>query len=328
MKHAIIYMNKKGSVSIETAISFSLVVIFLTALISVTSFFRTDILMQRAVNQTCEDFELLTPFSITSADSISTLTNALPGDYECSEIEQLGSLFIGADILSGGELRSSIVDLALGRLFADDIASEYVEYCGSDFYCPESIEVDFIFCENYVEVLVDYQVRTIIGLINRQITGIIPFYGEYELFLRADSIDNQNNDSIWHEDNFTRGIYFAQRYGANLPHTFPVINYYENGIVGSVTSIDLNRPTYSSPTSVRNRMIEQIDRISNFDGARANINGEYYEVNTESITGRRITFVIPEDSPVELIETANNLISYGNTMGVDVSVVTDGSSRI
>ena len=328
MNQDMTYMYKRGSVSIETAISFSLVVIFLTALISVTSYLRTDILMQRAVNQTCEDFEIFTPFSVTAADSVSTITNALPGEYEYSNLDQLGSILIGADILSGGELRSSFVDLAFGRQFADDIASEYVEYNGSDFFCPESIEVDFVFCENYLEVLVDYQVRTIVGLIKRQITGVIPFYGEYELFLYAEDIDNQNSDSIWQEDNFTRGIYFAERYGANLPHTFPTINYYDNGVIGSVTSIDLNRPTYSNPVNVRNRMTEQIDRISNFSGARSNINGEIYEVTNESITARRIVFVIPEDSPVNLIETANNMISYGDSRGVQVSVVTDGSSGI
>ncbi|MCQ2515642.1 MAG: hypothetical protein MJ094_02125 [Saccharofermentans sp.] len=328
MKQYMTYMYKRGSISIETAISFSLVIVFLTSIICITSFLRTDILMQRAVNQTCEDFELFTPFSVTAADSLSTMINALPGDYEYSNIDQLGSLFIGVDILSGGELRASIFDLALSRVFADDIASEYVEYNGSEYFCPESIEVDFIFCENYIEVIVDYQVRTIIGLISRQITGIIPFYGEYALFLNAEEISSISSDAIWQEDNFTRGIFFAQRYGANLPHTFPTISFYDNGTVGSVTSIDLNRPTYSTSVSVCQRMAAQIDRISDFRGARVNVSGEIYEVCNESITGRRAIFVIPEDSPDQLVEAANSMISYGNSMGVEVSVVTDGSSRI
>ena len=81
MKHDMNCMNRKGSVSLETAISFSLVLVFLTAIISVTAFLRTDILMQRAVKQSCDDLAHFMPFTVVAADSVSTLVNALPDEY-------------------------------------------------------------------------------------------------------------------------------------------------------------------------------------------------------------------------------------------------------
>jgi len=328
MKQGMICIYKKGSVSIETAISFSVVIIFVTALISITSFLRTDILMQRAVNQTCEDFAHFTPFSVTAADSVSTLVNALPEDYDFSDVYSLSSVFVGTDILSSGELRSSILDLSLGNSFANDILAEYIEYNGSNFFAPETVEVDFEIKETYIEVYVTYEVRTIVGLIQRQIVGVIPFYGEFDLFLHASDSTDESSDTIWKTDNFTRGIYFEEQYGANLPHTFPTINYYEDGEVGLITSMDLNRSTYSTSSSITSRMMEQIDRISSFNGASANINGSRYQVDGNSITSRRVTFVIPEDSPENLVSVANTMVSYGMSHGVDVVIVQDGCSGI
>lgn len=323
-----VYIHKKGSISIETAISFSIVLVFITSLIGILAFYRADILLQRSVNQTCEDFSHFTPFSVAGADTVSTIINALPDNYDYSFINQLGSIFVGADVLTQGELRCSLLDLAFGEAFTDDIIAQYIEFNGSNFYCPETIDAEFEIRDNYIEVLVSYKIRTIIGLVEREVIGIIPFWGEYELFLLDDNTNEYNNNSIWQEDNFTRGTYFAQQYGANLPHTFPTISYFENGTIGTVTSIDLNRPTYSTPLSVRRRMIEQINRLSNFDGASSNINGQLYEVSSDSIRSRRIIFVVPEDSPENLLETAYSMVSYGNSCGVEVQIAMDGCSRI
>ena len=319
-------MNRRGSVSLETAISFSIVLVFITAIISVTAFLRTDILMQRAVSQSCEDISHFMPFTVLVSDSVSTLVNALPDEYEDDgTIERAGEVLAAADNLTGGEIRSGVLNVLLGQRFTDDIASEYAEYNGSSFFGPDSITVDFGIEDYYIDVYVVYTVNTIIGPVSREIYSTIPFYGDFELFL-SEETEEQSSDSIWHENNFVRGRYFTSQYGANLPSTFPTINSYNAGTAGSVVSIDLNRPTYANPSSTVIRLTEQIDELANFTGADVQIDGERYVVHGDSIRQRILTVVIPEDSPETGVSTIYSMREYAALRGVDLQIVQDGNS--
>ena len=141
MKRYMNSMSKGGSISLETAISFSIVLVFITAIISVTVFLRTDILMQRAVSQSCDDIAHFMPFSVLLSDSVSTLVNALPDEYEDDgTVERAGEVIAAADNLTGGELRAGMLNVLLGQRFTDDIALNEIsnfektlhEYIGSN----------------------------------------------------------------------------------------------------------------------------------------------------------------------------------------------------
>lgn len=321
------FMSRRGSISLETAISFSIVLIFITAIISVTAFLRTDILMQRAVSQSCEDLAHYMPFTVPLSDTVSTLVNALPDGFEDDgTVQRAGEAVVAADNLTGGELRAGILNTLLGRTFTDDIASEYYVYNGSSFFGPDSISVDFGIEDYYIDVYVVYTVNTIIGPVQREICSTIPFYGDFEMFLSDEEIPEQDSDSIWHENNFVRGRYFAERYGADLPPTFPVINSFSAGQAGSVVSIDLNRPTYSNPSSTVIRLTEQIDQLAGFNGADVRINGERYVVYGDSIRQRMLTVVIPEDSPESGVNAVYSMQNYALSRGVDLQIVRDGLS--
>ncbi|MBP5180817.1 MAG: hypothetical protein J6127_05980 [Clostridiales bacterium] len=327
MKRFTNYTDRRGSVSLETAISFSLVLVFLTAIISVTVFLRTDILMQRAVNKTCEDFSHLMPFSIVASDTISTLVNALPDEARVDDaVVNAGSVIAGADMLTSGALRAGALNLMLGDRFTDDIATEFNEYNGSYFWGPDDIYVDFDIRDSYIEVYVVYSINTIIGPMQRQIVSSIPFYGDFELFLSEGEDGQELSDDIWHQNNFTRGRAFAERYGANLPPTFPCVNYYRAGEVGSIVSIDLNKPTYSIPGAVVVRLTEQIDSLADFDGADVQISGERYVIYGDSIRVRTLVVVIPEDSPESLRASVYSMEGYAAIHGINLQVEEYGLS--
>lgn len=320
-------INKHGTISLETAISFSVVMVFITAIISVTAFLRTDILMQRAVEQSCEDIAYYMPFSIIASDSVSTLVNALPDNSsDTSMIERVGSIVAGADEFSNSGLRAGAMNLLFGRSFTDDIASEYAEYNGSRFFGPDEIYVDFDIEDYYIDVYVVYSVNTIIGPVSRQIVAAIPFYGDFELFLSESEAEETDGDSIWQQNNFVRGKYFQDKYGANLPSTFPTINSYDNGRISSIVSIDLNRSTYSSPAVTMMRITEEIEQLAAFDGADVQISGSRYVVNGSDITQRTLIVVIPEDSPESGRSAINSLTEYANVRGIELQVVEDGCS--
>ena len=104
--------NKRGSVTIESSIAFTVVLVFLASMISVINIYRTDILMRRAQEQTCEKVAMICPLAITASDVISTTVNAFP-DIEVDglsgndAISQVAKFITGADMASGD--RKSVV---------------------------------------------------------------------------------------------------------------------------------------------------------------------------------------------------------------------------
>ena len=319
--------GKRGTISLETAISFSVVMIFITAIISVTAFIRTDILMQRAVEQSCEDLAHYMPFTVMASDIVSTVFNAMPDNNEdTGMVERIGSLVAGVDTVTSGGLRAGAMNLLLGDMFTDDIASEYYEYNGSTFFGPDTISVDFDIKDYYISVYVVYSVDTIAGPISREIVSSIPFYGDFEMFLSEDEDQTTDNNDIWHQNNFVRGRYFADKYGSNLPSTFPVINYYDSGEARSIVSVDLNRPTYSTPAACMLRITEQIEQLAGFNGADVQISGTRYVVDGNKITSRVLIVVIPEDSPENTRLAVSSLTEYAAIRGVELRIVEDGTS--
>ena len=68
--------NKRGQVTIEAAIAFTITLIFLASVISSIQYYRTDILMRRSCEQTCEKMAVLYPLSVPATDVLSTILNA------------------------------------------------------------------------------------------------------------------------------------------------------------------------------------------------------------------------------------------------------------
>lgn len=333
MRTRITNKHKHGSITIESAIALTVTLCFITSVVTAISLIRTDILMQRAVSNTCEDFALLTPLSVTASDTVSTLANALPdGSGQNETVTSAVTRLSGFDVASDRSLTEAVFDAALSSAFEDDIAQRYVEYNdGSEFFLPSYIDVDFDIDTNtgFIAVSVTYEVDTIAGTITMHVTDGIPFYGDLELFLSGaedGSEDEEQCEDVWNMDNLGRGIWFEEHYNANLPHTFPVINDYENGQATSYLSIDLNRPTYEDSSRLEQRVESQIDELAGFDGADVNISGERYFVDGNDIGSRRLVVVIPSNSPEGSVETIRSLEDYAASNGVDLVIDTYGTS--
>ena len=328
--------SRRGSITIEAAIALAVTICFITSVVTAISLIRTDILMQRAVSNTCEDFALLMPLSVTAADAVSTFTNALPEDVSLGQ-DATGTMttvvtrLAGFDVASDRALTEAVFDALLSSEFEDDIAERYVEYnSGSEFFLPSSIDVDFEIdaITGFIAVNVTYQVDTIAGTVTMHVTDGIPFYGDLELFLNGnDTFGEEGNDEdVWHMSNIDRGIWFEEHYGTNLPHTFPVINDFDGGQATSYVSIDLNRPTYEDPSRIQGKIEEQIDELAGFDGADVTINGTSYNIDGSSIDSRRLVVVIPSNSPEASVDTISSLQGYAEANGVELIVDTYGNS--
>ena len=326
--------SKRGSITIETAIAFTVTLCFITSVLTAVSLIRTDVLMQRAVSNTCEDFALLTPLSVTAADTVSTLTNMLPdGTSEEQDTDNATSLMVqrlsGFDIASDRSLTEAVFDLALSSHFEDDIAQKYVEYNdGSEFFLPDTIDVDFdIDTHNgFIAVIVSYSVDTIVGPVTMHVTDGIPFYGDLELFLNGSEDTEESEEDVWGMNNLDRGQWFEEHYGSNLPHTFPVINDLQDGVATSYLSIDLNRPTNQSQERVERSVTEEIDSLASFNGADVNIGGTSYNISASDIDLRRLVIVIPSNSPEDGVRYIEDLEGYAEANNVELVITTYGTS--
>ncbi len=323
-----------GQVAIETAISFTLTLIFICSIISVIVFYRTDILMQRSVEQASEEMSLLPPTSIVYTDTVSTLVNAFPeidaGNDKGGEIvSKIASTIIGIDSFSGNTLEEMILEGTAAHLMANNIRAGYIDRNnGSDFFVPDSIDVDLnIPSEHHImEVEVTYEILTLAGRIQRKIYSTIPLYGDSDLFLNPDKSAGEPED-IWSKDNFTRGDFFREENDSNLPKTFPVIDSFNNGICESVVSVDLTAPSYSSPSKIVERITGQIDELASFNGADVMISGSRYCVSDRDINSRVLTVVIPSNSEESSKNELNSLENYARLRGVILNVVEYGESQ-
>ncbi len=323
--------NKHGSVTIESAVAFTAVLVFLAAIISVINIYRTDILMRRAQEQTCEKVAMLCPLTVTASDVFSTAVNAFPdigidGTNGGEAVTYVAKLITGADFAGGYTIENLVLEGALGGYMANDIAEGYISRNGgSDFMMPDDINVTFEVNpdKSIIEVSTTYSVLTLAGRYERSIYNIIPVYGKGDLFLLASEEQKKEND-IWSEDNFTRGDYFREEYGGNLPKMFPVIDAYEDGTATSIMSIDLTAPTYADESEILKKIGENIDQLSGFEGADKNIGGTQYSIGP--VTKRQLIVIIPSNSSDEAKDSVYGMVSYAASNGISMSVEEYGTS--
>jgi len=323
--------NKRGSVTIESAIAFTVVLVFLASVISVINVYRTDILMRRAQEQTCEKVAMICPLAVTASDVASTAINAFPdivieGINGNEAVSQIAKFITGVDMATGYTLENMVLEGALGGYMANDIVEGYKSRNGgSDFMMPDDIDVTFeVDTEKYIiEVYTTYSVITLAGRCERSIYNVIPIYGKGDLFLLA-SKEQKIDDDIWSKDNFTRGDEFREMYGGNLPKMFPVIDAYEDGKATSIMSIDLTAPTYDSEDEIIKKIGGNIDDLYGFGGADTKINGTQYKI--DSINTKNLIVVIPSNADENAKNTVYSMGYYAASKGITMTVEEYGTS--
>ncbi|MCR4730752.1 MAG: hypothetical protein K5881_07485 [Saccharofermentans sp.] len=328
--------NKRGSVTLESAIAFTVTLVFIASIVSAIDFYRTDILMRRSVEQTCEKMALLYPVSVPASDLVSSAVNAFPdlgiGNTKGSEvIAKVASAGMGLDQKTGHTIKELILQGLFSKTMEEQIRKAFIERNGgSDFFAPEEIDVFFAVNDrhNIIEVVTDYSVVTIAGKKTRSIYSVIPLYGEPILMLNGEEhLENgeKDKDGIWSLNNFDRGDAFREKYGANLPKTFPVVDSVNGGEVTAIRSIDLTSPYYQDTKNIEKKIMADIKSLKNFEPQTATINGQKYSV--DRVDSRHLKVIIPENSGPIGKETIENLKGYAFVQGVILDISEYGTSE-
>lgn len=329
--------NKRGQVTIEAAIAFTITLVFLASVISSIDYYRTDILMRRSVEQTCEKMSLLYPVSVPATDLMSAAVNAFPdlgiGDTKgAAVISKVASVSLGIDDATGHTLKELILQGVFSHTMEEQIRQGCIDRNGgSDFFVPDDIEVFFAINDKHhiIEVTTEYSVVTLAGRKQRSIYSVIPLYGEPVLMLQDEghkqSEGEDNKNDIWSLSNFDRGDAFREQYGANLPKTFPVIDSVDGGEVTAIRSIDLTSPYYQDTSNVQKKIRDDINSISRFEPQSAVINGTTYTV--DHVDSRHLTVIIPENSGQAGREAVEELKGYAFVQGVILDICEYGTSE-
>lgn len=329
--------DKKGQVAIEAAIAFTITLVLLASIVSAVQFYRTDILMRRSVEQTCEKMSLLYPLSVPASDALSVTLNAFPdvavGDMKGAEvISKVVSTATGFDNATGHNLKELMLKGLFAKTMEDQIREAFIERNGgSDFFAPDDIEVFFKISDEHhiIEVTTEYTIVTIAGVKTRSIYSVIPLYGEPILMLQGEDAAKKSEDEeksdIWSMSNFDRGDAFREMYGANLPKTFPVIDAVNGGEITAIRSIDLTSPYYQDVSHIEKKIKDDINSLSLFEPTSSVINGTTYSV--DYIDSRYLKVVIPENSGDIGKAAVEDLKGYALVHGVVLVVDENGVSE-
>jgi hypothetical protein len=122
---------------------------------------------------------------------------------------------------------------------------------------------------------------------------------------------------VWDLGPVVRGEILHERFGQNLPKSFPVVDKFIRGIVTSIKSIDLRAPSYRKPEALRRTCEGFVDKVAGFKSGRR---GKVRILESE-IEGRALDILVPPGATSERLGVLGELSSFGQAKGVLVTII-------
>jgi contact-dependent growth inhibition (CDI) system restriction endonuclease-like protein len=125
---------------------------------------------------------------------------------------------------------------------------------------------------------------------------------------------------IWELGWAKRGQMINKKFGdPTFPGNYPVIDKIPNGVATSVKSIDLNAAAYQNDISLGNRLLQYVEDVRDYDGARWG----GLDIQAGQITGRAVQLIVPKGSMTDAQRIVLNWIrkiANQNNRPVDIIV--------
>lgn len=150
-----------------------------------------------------------------------------------------------------------------------------------------------------LSLTVFFSIPTLFGEYKEEFSALVPLWSQRlpgEEAHTGEEDHNKEDDNIWSADNFSRGRYFRDKEGGNLPFNFPVIAYYHAGVAKSIKSMDLTAPSYQDSAYTFEQVKEQIQRLAAFHSHESK-SQTMPTINPGDIVSKSLVLVIPENSP-------------------------------
>lgn len=278
--------SNKGGLTLEAALIMPLMLLVVWVMISSLQAWQTGLLMRYAADQVVAEVQLVIPLAEGIAEQVDSET-----------LDHLTGSILRAE---ANELQQELTDLASSWVFNQflnrrldyylDLASQKnrLKLGPSD----RRIKLAWRESGHGLDLIVDYTVTTVWSHAWQQVRCLIPVWSNFDPGeLRGQAGDDQSDNAIWSADNFSRGRYFREQMGANLPFNFPVIAAFQDGKAVAIRSMDLTAPLYQQSDQFNRQMHYELERLEKFEGASLG------SVTVEGIKQKKLLLVIPENSP-------------------------------
>ena len=205
----------------------------------------------------------------------------------------------------------SILDKLAGdyasSLFLEPLLEHRLDYYLQDKYSSGGFSLK----EQHRQILLDWAsngkslrldvfvyLPTYFGKYEQKISALIPLWSQrLQSGKEEDKTEgDEQADSIWEADNFTRGRYFRDKEGANLPLNYPVIASFKNGRAKAIKSMDLTAPSYQSPQAAVEAVRQHLDKLANFKGKEFN-STKLPSIKESEIVAKDFVLIVPKNLP-------------------------------
>ncbi len=295
-------MQNKGSVTVETAIIFPVVMIVLilgSAIITLcldyikireslngTAVYMSDyayIYHEKIISKFMEKFEDKAYSELE--EGVDQLMSAVP-DKICEVIN------IKEYMKEYGE---SIIDSAESQVYMPIAKGIFMS-----FYMDKSVSgrleyLDFSessFFEKDNTILLDLKFGLKVPLIFEKFSVDMRCRIRVNTWVSGVGEDTEEED-IWEMSNFERGRKLRSIMGANLPENFPVIAIFKDGRASMIKSIDYRKKTYLKEGALYTSIKGMIDRLKGYYGTEIPFGKENIVIKREDISIRELILVIP-----------------------------------
>ena len=301
------FRNDKAAISIEAAIVIPTLLIFIGIIYLYIFSIRVDLIYQEAGYSSVRELELL-----LSLSEQKDIKNDYANDYK----EKLKKFFENKISAKALNLRQHYwlgknINPKLGNYFIRD---EYYQLSRDEL---KGLEYEF-----------SYTSPKILGTKTYKSKLPIPYWGGLKInSLELDEQkDEKNEKSIWSEHNFKRGNYFRKKYGANLPHSYPVIAKVNGDTITSIMSLDLTAPSYRNFENLNKQVSYQANKLKSFAGTE-NWGREKISINVKNIKNRVLLIIIPENSDASSKIYLKSIKVKLDQAGFTIKIVEDGVSE-
>ncbi len=330
--------GRRGAFTLEAALTVPICLAILIFLMSTLMAIQSEVRLKAAADKTAAEISLVLPviFSLMDEENL-----AIP---VASLLDRAGKiLWDGENPLSGGmlshvldfldpqELESIVNDaaldltssIALGNLVTARI-HYWLERSGSARSVIEpSVFLDWDLDNDRLYLEIFYSLRILAGPVERRATAFVPVWRP-----TADRSVSEAGTSVWTMGNFARGQALRERFGGNLPASYPVIARFVDGEATSIKSVDLNKPTYDDPAALYGKIADQITTLSRFNGTEKPFGKDRVWITASQIRERRLLLVVPADSDLRRFrEALASLNALARREGVVFETVTYQKSK-
>lgn len=321
-----IIKEKKGSITVETAIAFpffiSIVVLFINIICFISGYetinYATDLTCRQMsdyaylyherviaelgnIIKTKADGKLRDIFDMLSDkipdfqdnNQFIDIVKSIISDYIHDEIDNVdNNIYMpAAEYLFRKNL--SRLTGKDANAFADDVG--VVNGLGGFNFSKSS----FFDENNEIKLAVSYEIDLAIPFILTKHLTINHEYVMNAWMSGVGGVKKEYPENIWELDNFERGRRIRKIFGGNLPYNFPVISSFENGKATIIKSLDFTCDSYLVDGAIIKRLTNIIKDAEQYRGQSMPWGKDRIVIKEYEIKKKEIIIVIPSDEMEE-----------------------------